>query len=172
MKISKNTIMILVSLGVVGLLLFAYNEGKSFRPYDSFTNGGGGGENPFSSNMNQLTVAASDQQSASAPTDAVTSQPNKLGEVSNSGSLLPKDSNSQWSDLNPTSNTDGIMLPDMLVAGAQYGILGPTMKNANLQIRSDPQIEKNENLSPWGISSYDASNNNPQVAFELGCGQR
>ena len=93
-----------------------------------------------------------------------------INDRNDTASLLPNDANSQWSDLNPTSNTDGIMIPDMLVAGAQYGILGPTMKNANLQLRSDPRIEKNDQLSPWGISSYDEKNNNPQVCFELGQG--
>lgn len=63
--------------------------------------------------------------------------------------LLPKDANSQWAQLNPAGNAD-FKNVNLLKAGHLIGIdtVGNTLRNANLQVRSEPPNPTN-NVSPW-----------------------
>ena len=81
--------------------------------------------------------------------------------------LLPKDDNSQWSALNPVGDHQPV-IPDVLQAGNLIGLdtVGQTLKNANLQLRSDPTIQK-QNVGPWNNSTYEADLG--RVPLELGC---
>ena len=83
--------------------------------------------------------------------------------------LLPSDKNSEFATLTPT-NTGSADLPDMLQAGSLIGVdtIGQTLRNANLQVRSDPVIEKT-NVGPWSNSTIEP--NLSQVPFEIGCGK-
>lgn len=76
-------------------------------------------------------------------------------DVVNPSELLPKDSNADWGTLNPNLGANDVMIPDLLQAGHNYGIdtVANTMKNANLQLRSDPIIPVKE-VSIWNQSSY------------------
>ena len=87
--------------------------------------------------------------------------------VANPADLLPKDQNSEWSKLNPISNSNP-MIPDLLQAGSLIGLdtIGQTLKNANLQLRSDPVIVK-QNVGPWNNSTYEPDLG--RVPLELGC---
>ena len=91
----------------------------------------------------------------------------QLQPVANPKELLPKDQNSQWADLNPVNNSEPV-LPDLLQAGNLIGLdtIGQTLKNANLQLRSDPIIEK-QNVGPWNNSTYEADV--ARVPLEIGC---
>ena len=90
--------------------------------------------------------------------------------ITNPSDLLPADANSQWSSLNPSTVNQGDMLAaDMLQAGYHTGLdtIGQSMKNANLQERSDPPIPK-QNVGPWNQST-----NEPDVfrrPLEIGSG--
>ena len=78
--------------------------------------------------------------------------------ITNPSDLLPADANSQWASLNPTSmNQNDILAADMLQAGYHVGLdtIGQSMKNANLQLRSDPPIPK-QNVGPCNQSTYEA----------------
>jgi hypothetical protein len=88
--------------------------------------------------------------------------------VADPSQLLPKDKNSEWSKLNPSMNSDP-MIPDLLQAGSLIGLdtIGQTLKNANLQLRSDPIIVK-QSVGPWNNSTYEADLG--RVPLELGCG--
>ena len=81
--------------------------------------------------------------------------------------LLPVDKNSEFANLNPV-NSGKIDLPDMLQAGSLIGIdtIGQTLKNANMQLRSDPVIKK-EQVGPWNFSSFEPDLG--RVPLELGC---
>ena len=63
--------------------------------------------------------------------------------------LLPKDVNSQWAQLNPAGNAD-FKNVNLLKAGHLIGIdtVGSTLRNANLQERSEPPNPTNS-VSPW-----------------------
>ena len=91
----------------------------------------------------------------------------ELQPVANPQELLPKDQNSEWAALNPVDNNTPI-LPDLLQAGNLIGLdtIGQTLKNANLQLRSDPIIQK-QNVGPWNNSTYEADL--ARVPLEIGC---
>jgi hypothetical protein len=93
-----------------------------------------------------------------------------LQPVSNPADLLPTDQNSQWAQLNPINNGN-IQTPDLLQAGYHIGLdtIGQTMKNANLQLRSDPIIQKTD-VGPWNISTYEADYG--RVPLEIGVGSK
>lgn len=88
--------------------------------------------------------------------------------VNNPSDLLPVDTNSQWATLNPVNNGNAV-IPDLLQAGYHIGIdtIGQTLKNANLQYRSDPYIPKVA-VGPWNQSTYEPDL--LRVPLEVGCG--
>jgi len=75
--------------------------------------------------------------------------------LDNPGSLLPNDSNSQWAALNPAGNGQ-LKSVNLLSAGSMIGIntIGSTMKNANLQLRSEPPNPQG-NAGPWNQSTIE-----------------
>jgi hypothetical protein len=84
--------------------------------------------------------------------------------------LLPIDQNSQWAALNPVAQGN-IAAPDLLQAGYHIGLdtIGQTLRNANLQERSDPIIPKS-NIGPWNQSTIEPDLG--RVPLEVGCGAR
>jgi len=90
--------------------------------------------------------------------------------VAQPSDLLPHDQNSQWANLNPIGNGT-VAMPDLLQAGYHIGLdtIGQTLKNANLQLRSDPIIEKKD-IGPWNQSTYEADYG--RVPLEVGQGPR
>ena len=89
--------------------------------------------------------------------------------VANPSELLPQDTNSAWSQLNPNASTNQVIIPDLLEAGYHIGLdtIGQTLKNPNLQERSEPIIPK-QNISPWNNSSYEPDI--ARVPLEIGYG--
>lgn len=72
--------------------------------------------------------------------------------------LLPKDAaNSRWAQLNPAGQGD-VSDQNFLTAGYHIGInsVGSSMKNANLQLRSEP-ANPQVNVSPWMQSTIEPS---------------
>jgi hypothetical protein len=68
--------------------------------------------------------------------------------------LLPKDINSDWSNVNP-ANAD-LKNINLLSAGQLIGIntVGSSLRNPSLQERSEPVIPKT-NIGPWNNSTID-----------------
>jgi hypothetical protein len=93
-------------------------------------------------------VFASVGSSTSSMTPSFTS-----GESQNPSELLPKDTNSQWAQLNPAGKGDLANI-NLLKAGYHIGIdtVGQTLRNANLQIRSEPPNPQ-VNVGPWNQST-------------------
>jgi hypothetical protein len=120
---------------------------------------------PVSNSMDENNAAYEEQEFTSAP--AVTAA---LSGVANPSDLLPNDQNSQWSALNPnTMNQGDVLMPDLLQAGYHIGLdtIGQTLRNANLQYRSDPIIPK-ANIGPWNQSTIEPDLG--RVPLELGQG--
>jgi len=93
-----------------------------------------------------------------APSAGKTEAGYALQPVANPTDLLPKDKNSEWNNLNPIKVDDeGVKMPDLLEAGYHIGLdtIGQSMRNANLQLRSDPTIPKS-NVGPWNQSTIEA----------------
>jgi hypothetical protein len=86
----------------------------------------------------------------------------------NPENLLPLDSNSQWAQLNPAGKGE-LSNVNLLKAGYHIGIdtVGQTLRNANLQIRSEPP---NPQLSvgPWNQSTIEPDF--MRVPLEIGAG--
>nr|UZT28908.1 hypothetical protein [Nucleocytoviricota sp.]UZT29260.1 hypothetical protein [Nucleocytoviricota sp.] len=70
-------------------------------------------------------------------------------QISNPADLLPRDTNSEWAQLNPNGVGD-LQNISLLKAGHHIGIntVGSNLRNANLQIRSEPVIPKSS-VGPW-----------------------
>ncbi len=88
--------------------------------------------------------------------------------VANPSDLLPKDENSDFAALNPSSMNKGdVLMPDLLQAGHHIGVdtIGQSLRNANLQLRSDPIISKSD-IGPWNQSTIEADFG--RVPLELG----
>ena len=70
--------------------------------------------------------------------------------------LLPKDNNNEWSNIMPNNDLKNV---HMLNAGHHVGInsVGSSLRNANLQIRSEPIIPQS-NVGPWNNTTIEADN--------------
>ena len=86
----------------------------------------------------------------------------------NPADLLPKDTNSQWAQLNPAGKGDLANI-NLLKAGYHIGIdtVGQTLRNANQQIRSEPPNPQ-VNVGPWNLSTIEPDF--MRVPLELGQG--
>lgn len=87
--------------------------------------------------------------------------------VVNPKDLLPNDTNSAWAKLNPSASSD-LQNVNLLNAGHLSGIntVGSSLRNANLQLRSDPPCPKND-VGPWQNSTIEQDN--LRLPFEIGC---
>jgi hypothetical protein len=88
--------------------------------------------------------------------------------MQNPSDLLPKDNNSQWAQLNPAGKGDLANI-NLLKAGYHIGIdtIGQTLRNANLQIRSEP-ANPQISVGPWNLSTIEPDFMRPPL--ELGQG--
>ena len=90
--------------------------------------------------------------------------------ITNPAELLPKDTNSQWAELNPSGQGELANI-NLLRAGYNIGIdsIGSSLRNANQQIRSEPVIiSPPGGTGPWNQSTI--TPNFMQVPFEIGSG--
>jgi hypothetical protein len=88
--------------------------------------------------------------------------------IQNPSDLLPKDSNNQWAQLNPSGKGDLANI-NLLKAGYHIGIdtIGQSLRNANLQIRSEPPNPQ-LNVGPWNNSTI--VGDYMRVPLEIGAG--
>jgi hypothetical protein len=88
--------------------------------------------------------------------------------IQNPAELLPNDSNSQWAQLNPSGKGE-LANVNLLKAGYHIGIdtIGQTLRNANLQIRSEPPNPQ-MNVGPWNQTTIEPDFMRPPL--EIGSG--
>jgi len=88
--------------------------------------------------------------------------------IQNPSELLPKDSNSEWAQLNPSGKGE-LSNINLLKAGYHIGIdtVGQTLRNSNLQIRSEPPNPQLY-VGPWNTSTIEPDFMRPPL--ELGQG--
>ena len=101
-------------------------QNEVFKPYEN-----GNDSNPLELNDNQLPKDC-------YPKDQLTPS-----------ELLPGDANSKWSQVNPSGQGD-LADQNFLNAGYHLGVntVGQTLRNANLQLRSEPPNPQVK-VSPW-----------------------
>ena len=90
--------------------------------------------------------------------------------IQNPADLLPKDTNSQWAQLNPSGKGELANI-NLLRAGYNIGIdtIGQSLRNANLQIRSEPPNPQ-VYAGPWNISTIEPDFMRPPL--EIGAGNQ
>jgi len=162
------------SLYVILLLLlvfaiFFYSNSKT-QLFDSMDTGVYPSSNAAAHTANATQVP--NTQMNVNPSPQVAGAGYTLQPVANPSDLLPKDQNSQWSALNPSAMNKGdILMPDLLQAGYHIGLdtIGQTLRNPNLQLRSDPIISKAD-IGPWNQSTIEPDLG--RVPLELGAGPK
>ena len=163
---TKDRVLVLVGFILLAVVFMYYSTGK-MTVRDSMQTKEGEEEKEQKEALNPIDSAtqAVDDVVASATGEGFTGYSDK--DVANPSELLPKDDNSQWSSLNPVSQSNPQM-PDLLQAGYHIGLdtIGQTMKNANLQLRSDPVIQKAD-IGPWNQSTIEPDL--MRVPLEVGC---
>jgi hypothetical protein len=88
--------------------------------------------------------------------------------IADPSQLLPKDANGTFSKMNPMGSGD-VKDVSLLRAGYHIGIntVGQSMRNANLQIRSEPANPQLQ-TGPWNTSTIGPDFN--RRPLEIGCG--
>lgn len=157
MNNSKSFFNVILVLGLVVLIVVIYNYNSKKTTRDNMYNtvsGPSPSRNDSSLNIvgmtpnnenNFLNVSGSNQGSVGSSNQSMTSP----------SDLLPKDINSDWSNVNP-ANAD-LKNINLLSAGQLIGIntVGSSLRNPSLQERSEPIIPKT-NIGPWNQSTIDA----------------
>ena len=159
---SIQRVTVLVIFLILAYALYAYSGAKTMR-VDAMSTG----EAPSAKDTSAPSVA----KEAAVPTlpapqvsGGYTAQ-----SVAAPQDLLPVDQNSQWAALNPVAQGN-IAAPDLLQAGYHIGLdtIGQTLRNANLQERSDPIIPKSA-VGPWNQSTIEPDLG--RVPLEVGVGR-
>ena len=103
------------------------------------------GVRPSDPNGNEVFASADGVQTSMPSMSSSCSSAN----IQNPAELLPKDTNSQWAQLNPSGKGE-LANVNLLKAGYHIGIdtVGQSLRNANLQIRSEPPNPQ-LNVGPW-----------------------
>ena len=166
---TKDRVLVLVGFILLAVVFMYYSTGK-MTVRDSMQTGDETDtekeqKEDASNPIVQAMKDAKDVVASGTDTEPFTGYSDK--DVANPSELLPKDDNSQWSSLNPVSQSNPQM-PDLLQAGYHIGLdtIGQTMKNANLQLRSDPVIQKADS-GPWNQSTIEPDL--MRVPLEVGC---
>jgi hypothetical protein len=149
-KLGGNKVTVALIVLVVGFALFTYSGSKGGYK-DTFAS-----SNTVPATLNDTYQNPPIDSGVSASTSGATSAGGyTMKPVANPTDLLPADGNSQWTALNPSAQ-NGVMMPDLLQAGYHIGLdtIGQTLKNPNLQLRSDPVIAKKD-IGPWNLSTYE-----------------
>jgi hypothetical protein len=147
--VTPQRLFVLIVFSVLAWFLLSYSDTKSFN-LDGMETG---------------TDDSAKTESAPAAAPAAAAAP-----IATPNELLPTDANSQWAALNPVNMNQGSILNgDMLQAGYHIGLdtIGQTLKNANLQLRSDPIIPK-QDVGPWNQSTYEPDYG--RIPLEVGYG--
>jgi hypothetical protein len=148
----------LMSKGSIGGEMMSQNRQKAYN------NSAPSGPQPAQENGNEV------YSSVGAPSATGMGLPASCSNNQNPADLLPKDTNSQWAQLNPAGKGDLANI-NLLKAGYHIGIdtVGQTLRNANLQIRSEPP---NPQLptGPWNQSTISSDLMRPSL--EIGQGSQ
>jgi hypothetical protein len=150
MKKIPSTVFILAVFALVGFLV-VYTRGKNMSMNSELE--------PTEMTTSNVPVASSSEARFASANGIQTTMPKNIPSqpaMPDPAALLPHDTNSQWASLTP-SGDGALQNVNLLQAGSIIGIntVGSSLRNANLQLRCDPIIEK-KNTGPWMNSTIDA----------------
>lgn len=164
--IKTDHVLGVVALVFVILALYKYSEGKNLLQLPMTP----GPKNLGSSGLSNQSVQPDSQGSSYAPyngasnsnvatsADSANSMNSLVSNksVANPSDLLPNDSNNAWASLNPMANSDlknvNLLNPTQLVG---INTQGSSLRNANLQLRSEPANPRMNTNCPWNISTIE-----------------
>lgn len=169
-----NAIVVVAALGVLLYAAWCYNSSR--RTSETFAG-------PYAEHMTAPTPGGGDialpADPASEPYKPVDFQ-SVVSDVApedcfprdrlSAEDLLPKDAaNSKWAQVNPAGQGD-ISDQNFLSAAFHTGIdtIGGTLRNANLQLRSEPPNPK-MNVSPWNMSVIEPDLNRRPFEIDGSC---
>jgi hypothetical protein len=151
----------LMSKGSYGSEMMSQERKKAYSNGSSTT----GNPQPAQESGNEVysSVGGSSQPSGMGLPSSCTK-----GTSQSPADLLPKDTNSQWAQLNPAGKGDLANI-NLLKAGYHIGIdtVGQTLRNSNLQIRSEPPNPQ-INVGPWNLSTIEPDFMRPPLQLGQG----
>ena len=133
----------------------------------AYSNGSASGGSVRASNPNGQNEVFASANGIQTSTPGLPSSCNRPT-IDDPSELLPKDSNSQWAELNPSGKGE-LANVNLLKAGYHIGIdsIGSSLRNANLQIRSEPPNPQ-VYVGPWNQSTIQPDFMRPPL--EIGSG--
>ena len=141
-------ILVIIALVFVGLYLYKYSEEKNI--YQSPMTAGPSNYEISNAVPNQVTPSEFSPQQNDI-NNVVLNKP-----ASNPSDLLPSDMNNSWANLNPVGNADlrniSLLNPTQLTG---INTQGSSLRNPNLQLRSEPPNPRMNTNSPWNISTIE-----------------
>lgn len=119
-------------------------------------------------NMNSQMNWYSNSQTMTSSNPAPIVNNSQNSKPTSSNELLPKDTNSEWAQLNP-SGLGELSNINLLKSGWQVGVdtVGQSLRNANLQLRSEPPNPQTP-VGPWNQSTI--TPDFMRIPLELGQG--
>lgn len=148
-----HNIIALVGLLILGVAIYQYSTNKNNTNDNMATN-------------TEKNVSGASNNLGNISPAPVSNMNGQQKEIQNPADLLPKDENSEWAKLNPAGNND-LSSVNLLKSGYHIGIdtVGNTLRNANLQIRSEPP-NPTTMVSPWLQSTIEPDQMRP--VLEIG----
>ena len=151
----------IIALVVAGLAFYKYSDDKNMFQAPMTSGPASSGiadiQNASVPNGNNYPIIDSAQStgnmgSAIQSTSSVMNKP-----ASNPSDLLPNDMNNSWANLNPVGNADlrniNLLNPSQLTG---INTQGSSLRNPNLQLRSEPPNPRSNTNCPWNISTIEA----------------
>lgn len=165
---------LIIVYGIIMFIKYLDSKGKSTENLDSNTNP------VYSNNVVHPIMGAKDGagaeggvqpseplgQNSFAPVSGDNQKISSCSTSSDPSQLLPQDTNSQWSQTNPMGQGN-LANVNLLKAGEHIGIntIGGSLKNPNLQLRSEPTVPRSDNTGIWNQSTYEADT--MRLPFEI-----
>jgi hypothetical protein len=134
-------------LGIIGFCLIMY----ALYNYSITKTSNVSGYTVINNSQNNTSNDVPEQNISEKSNEPVTNQ-----SISNPSDLLPSDPNQGWSNLNPVPNNNGNFLHDRKLNAIDTK--GSSLRNANLQLRSDVPIPIKNTNCPWNNSTIEADN--------------
>jgi len=163
-----STNLAIVAFVVLAYLLYTYGGLKSMVQSPMTNSGGNGGE--VKTSAPAASMPDNEYQTVQGVSTSTHGLPPSCMKQSTMDpkELLPKDANSEWASLNPSGSGE-LSDVNLLKAGYHIGIntVGQSLRNANLQIRSEPPNPQ-MNIGPWHQTTIEPDS--MRVPLELGQG--
>ena len=161
-KLKSHQLLMIAAIVVGGYFLYTYSQAKrgSLDSYSEINEAGavaGSDEyqpaSPHGEHSNNASAKGMSTNVQGLPPSCVRQN------VTDPRELLPRDTNSEFSKLNPQGSGE-LQNVSFLKAGTLKGIntVGTSLRNANLQLRSEPANPR-MSVGPWNNSTITADSN-------------